>query len=200
MNKQADTASAWICHPVDGGRWADVERLFGEAGGRGGCWCMRWRLSREQYESGLGAGNRQRLRAGIKAGQIHGVLAYAGERPVAWCSFAPREQFPVLDQSEALARVDPRPVWSVSCFYVTPAARRQGVTGALLAAVIAHARTLEVATLEAYPLDPPQPKLPVAACWTGLLGTFLAAGFVEVARRAPARPVVRLDLALASAD
>ena len=155
---------------------------------------MRWRLLRETFERDRGEPNRRRLEEGIRTGDVHGVLGYLDTRPVAWCSFGPRERFPMLGASEALASIDARPVWAISCFYVTPQARRRGATEMLLQAVIEQATNCGVATLEGYPLDPMQPKLPVAACWTGLLNSFLRAGFVEVARRAPARPIVRLEL------
>ena len=184
----------WRCQPVAAGCWDDLEQLLGEAGGREGCWCMRWRLPRMQFERELGAAHRRRLRDGVARGSVHGLLGYLDGRPAAWVSFGPRTSFPMLAVSDALAPVDPTPVWSVSCFYVAPWARRRGATVRLLQALVVHARALGVAQLEGYPLDPPQRKLPVAACWTGLLGSFLEAGFVEVARRAPARPLVRCDL------
>ncbi len=155
---------------------------------------MRWRRSREAFERDRGEPNRRHLEEGIRNNAAHGVLGYLGDQPVAWCSFDPRDRFPMLEISDALASIDSRPVWAISCFYVAPRARRQGVTSRLLQGVIEHARALGAITLEAYPLDPMQPRLPVVACWTGLLSTYLRSGFVEVARRAPARPIVRLEL------
>lgn len=190
----------WELHPVDAARWPDLVQLFGTAGGREGCWCMRWRLPRELFERERGDPNRLRLQRGIADGRVHGILAYTEGRPVGWCAFGPRQQFPVLASSDALAALDDVPVWSVSCFYVSPQARRRGLNAALLQAAGQHARSLGATVLEGYPLDPAQPRLPVAACWTGLLSSFLAAGFVEVARRAPQRPLVRLDLARVDAS
>jgi hypothetical protein len=31
-------------HPVAADRWPDLLRLFGDAGGHDGCWCIFWRL------------------------------------------------------------------------------------------------------------------------------------------------------------
>jgi hypothetical protein len=36
-----------------------------------------------------------------------------------------------------------------------------------------------------------KPAYPAVHAWTGLLGTFRAAGFEEVARRAATRPIMR---------
>lgn len=186
-----DTVHGWSCVPADASCWDDLETLFGDSGAREGCWCMRWRLPRQQFERELGAAHRRRLREGLERGHVHGVLGYFENRPAGWVSFGPRASFPMLAASDALAAVDELPVWSVSCFYVAPRARGRGASVALLAALVDAARMLGIEVLEGYPLDPPLARVPVAACWTGLLGSFLAAGFVEVARRAPARPIVR---------
>jgi len=155
---------------------------------------MRWRLPRERFELERGDSHRSSLQAGIELGRFHGMLGYRDERPVAWCSFGPRESYPGLTDTEALAIVDDLPVWSVSCFFVSPSARRQGITSVLLRAVAAECSRLGARMLEGYPLDPPQDRVPVAAGWTGMLGAFHEAGFVEVERRAPARPIMRLAL------
>lgn len=184
----------WAFRPVDAERWPDLEALFGTSGAHGGCWCMRWRLPRDRFELDRGEAHRVRLQTGVAAGRFHGMLGYRDDQPVAWCSYGPRVTFPGLLESEVLAPVDDLPVWSVSCFFVSPRARRQGITAALLRAAAADSARLGAKILEGYPLDPPMEKVPVAAGWTGMFSAFLEAGFVEVERRAPARPIVRLDL------
>ena len=47
--------------------------------------------------------------------------------------------------------------------------------------------------VEAYPLDAAR-KLSSGELYVGRLSTFRAAGFVEVLRRAPTRPIVRRDV------
>ena len=144
------TRETWELHPVDAARWPDLLQLFGTAGGREGCWCMRWRLPRELFERERGDPNRLRLQRGIAEGRVHGILAYTEGRPVGWCAFGPRQQFPVLATSDALAALDDVPVWSVSCFYVSPQARRRGLNAALLQAAGQHARSLGATVLEGY--------------------------------------------------
>ena len=84
--------------PVTVDRWADLEALFGERGACSGCWCMWWRLSRPKYEAQKGAGNRRALRRIVQSGEVPGILAYDGARPVGWCSLGPRSAFPRLER------------------------------------------------------------------------------------------------------
>ena len=100
---------------------------------------------------------------------------------------------PWLDRTWRLKRVDDLPVWSLSCFcfYVRKGHRRQGVTTALIAAALRAARRAKAPALEAYPLDADETP---SASGTGYASTFARAGFTIVARRTPARPIMRHDL------
>jgi GNAT superfamily N-acetyltransferase len=71
--------------------------------------------------------------------------------------------------------------------------RKQGVARDLLAGAIRYARKRGVRLLEAYPVDKAHPSASDAP-WFGSKAMFDEAGFEEVARRKPARPVVRLQL------
>ncbi len=90
--------------------------------------------------------------------------------------------------------VDDQPVWSIICFVVPAAHRGQGVARALLDAAVEHARRRKVRLLEAYPVDKPK-RSNDDSMWFGAASMFDDAGFAEVARRKPTRPVVRLALA-----
>jgi GNAT superfamily N-acetyltransferase len=87
--------------------------------------------------------------------------------------------------------VDAQPVWSIVCFVVPAAHRGQGVAAALLQGAVAWARANGVALLEAYPVDRPG-RSSDESMWFGAKSMYDAAGFEEVARRKPQRPVVRL--------
>jgi GNAT superfamily N-acetyltransferase len=113
---------------------------------------------------------------------------------VGWCALAPREQYPVLDRSRVLRRVDQRPVWSVVCFFIARAYRRKGLAARLLEAAADYTRARGAGLVEGYPVAPRTGKMPDAFAWTGLPGSFERAGFVEVARRSPTRPIMRREL------
>lgn len=177
--------------PATAARWPDVEKLFGERGACAGCWCMWWRLLRGEWHANRGAGNKAALRRLVKANEIPGLLAYANGEPIGWCAFASRDAYPSLDKSRVLARVDEKPVWSISCFFVLPQFRRRGVSAALIRATLDYIATRGGGIVEGYPIEPKAAKSVDIYSWTGLASSFRAAGFIEVARRSPTRPVFR---------
>ncbi len=187
--------SALTFQPVTPANWADFEALFGPRGAMAGCWCMWWRVKRKDWEANQYEGNRAAMKAIVNGGGVPGLLAYDSQQVVGWVSVAPREDFPVLQRSPVLKPVDDQPVWSVVCFYVQPDCRGRGLNRALLDAAVAYAREQGATLVEGYPYDPgDRDDLSNVSIFTGLLSTFEAAGFVEVARRSEKKPIVRLDL------
>jgi len=178
-------------YPLTPERWADLEELFGENGACGGCWCMWWRLKRSEFERQKGEGNRKALKRIVDSGRIPGILAYAKDQPIAWCSVAPRETYPTLEWSRTLKRVDDKPVWSVVCFFVAKPFRRKGVTMKLPRAAIDYVSKQGGKILEGYPVEPKKAKIADTFAYTGLASTFRKAGFVEVLRRSETRPMMR---------
>jgi hypothetical protein len=69
----------------------------------------------------------------------------------------------------------------------------------LLEAAVAYARRKGARILEAYPIDPDKGPTRYGAAFTGFASSFRRAGFVEVARNSPRRPIVRLALSPAPA-
>jgi GNAT superfamily N-acetyltransferase len=187
--------SSFTFEPLTAARWRDVEKLFGERGACGGCWCMAWRLPPKIWRTGKGAGNRNAFRRLVGRGPAPGVLAYHETEPVGWCSFGPRATFPTLARSRVLAPVDDRDVWSVSCFFVARPFRRRGLSAALLDAAATHAARLGASVLEGYPQELEVEKMPDVFAWTGIASAFRRAGFTECARRSPLRPIMRRELA-----
>lgn len=189
-----DSTEGWEWRPLTASVWDDFERLFGRSGAYGGCWCMWFRQSGREYQASRGAGNRQAMCGLVVAGTVPGVLLYRHAQPAGWVSLQPREAFPRLDRSRAAKRVDDARVWSVVCFFVGRQFRGQGAMGRLIEAAIEHARACGATLLEAYPKDLEELTPTADAAYVGLLPAFLATGFVEVARHAKGRPIVRLAL------
>jgi|SRR5579885_2212340 len=179
--------------PVTPERWDDLELLFGERGACAGCWCMWWRLPRAKFVAQKGEANRKALKRIVASAEIPGLIAYHEGEPIGWCALAPRSAYPRLANSRILQPIDEQPVWSVTCFFVARPFRRRGVTGKLLRAAIDHARRSGARVLEGYPVDP-KAEGADTFLYTGLASAFLAAGFKEVARRSPTRPIMRCFL------
>lgn len=182
-------------HPLTPGRWPDVEKLFGKRGACGGCWCMFWRQTHAQHEVSKGARNRRAFRKLVGAGKQPGVLAYANGEPVGWCALAPRAQYVRLETSRVLAPVDAQPVWSVVCFFIAREWRNRGLSVKLLRAAADFARRRGATIVEGYPVEVRKGRMPDTFAYTGLPGSFLGAGFREVARRSPVRPIMRKAVA-----
>ncbi len=178
-------------HPLTPERWGDLEKLFGDRGACGGCWCMFWRLKRSEFDRRKGAGNKRAFKKIVDSGEIPGLLAYVGAAPVGWCALGPREVYPVLERSRILKRVDDQPVWSVVCFFVARPYRRKGVTVELLKAAAKYAKRRGAGILEGYPVQPRKATVPDVFAYTGLRSAYLKAGFAEVLRRSDTRPIMR---------
>ncbi|HEV2949165.1 MAG TPA: GNAT family N-acetyltransferase [Gemmataceae bacterium] len=172
-------------------RWRDLEMLFGERGACGGCWCMWWRMKRAEFKQGKGEKNRKAFKKIVASGEVPGIIAYCDDEPVGWCALAPREKYPVLENSRILAPIDGEPVWSVVCFFVARPYRGRGITSQLLKAAVAYAKKQGARIVEGYPVDPKKGRMPDVFVYTGLEPAFRAAGFVEVLRRSKTRPIMR---------
>jgi GNAT superfamily N-acetyltransferase len=179
--------------PLTAERWPELEALFGPRGACAGCWCMWWRIPRAQWRRQQGEGNRKAFRRVVEGGAVPGLLAYAEGRPVGWCALAPRADYPGLARSRILKPIDERPVWSVTCFFVARPWRRSGVTTALLKQAVVFARANGARIVEGYPVDHEKDQ-PDVFVFTGLASAFRRAGFKEIRRRSPHRPIMRRSM------
>jgi GNAT superfamily N-acetyltransferase len=195
MNNHVRTDwDAIALQPLTPARWDDLELLFGESGAYGGCWCMWWRITRREFEANGNQGNRAALRELVNSGVVPGVLAYHDQKPIAWCSVAPREQFGALNRSPVLKRLDDRKVWSIVCFFVDREYRERGLAGALLLKVIEYVRKQGGDCIEAYPTAPRGEKLPDVSSFMGVPSVFEGAGFVKVARPSKTKRIMRFEI------
>jgi GNAT superfamily N-acetyltransferase len=183
--------------PMTPDDWPLVAQLFGPNGACGGCWCMWWRVPQggKLWKESQGAKNRDAFRRLVKAGKVHAVLAFAGDEPVGWCSFGPRETFPRMRRIRALQHESPDGTWSVVCFYIPSRWRGRGVATALLRAATARALELGAKAVEGYPAAPKgeDGRMPAAFAWTGVPALFERAGYAEMERAGATRPLFVID-------
>jgi GNAT superfamily N-acetyltransferase len=180
-----------VIHPLTPDQWPALEELFCDSRVCSRCWCMYGRIG-SSYRKRPKGRNKAAFKNIVERGQPPGLLAFDGDRAVGWCQVTPRDAVPWLDRLWQIKRVDDTPVWSISCLYVNVRYRRRGVTSHLIAAALNVARRANAPALEAYPFDA---DVSPSASGSGYASTFIRAGFKTIARRVPARPIMRHDLA-----
>lgn len=180
-------------HPVTKENLKDFEKLFGKKGACAGCWCMYWRLKRKEYDSLRGEDTKRKMKNLVNKGIISGLLAYDIEKPVGWCSVAKREDFPVLENSKVLKRIDDN-VWSIVCFFIDKEYRKKGLSVELLNAAKAYVKINGGKIIEGYPVELKKGKTADVFAWTGLASAFRKAGFKEIVRRSETRPIMRYSI------
>jgi GNAT superfamily N-acetyltransferase len=186
--------------PLTPDRWDDVVALFGEGGDPKTCSCMFWRIRSKDWTFSNPDEVRDGFRRLVAADRdpAPGLLAYAARRAVGWVSVGPRADFARLTNSRVRPPIDEVPVWSIVCFVVSKSVRGQGLTTRLLDAAANYALAHGAPGLEAYPVDTRAARIPAAVGYTGLLSTFVAAGFrvvheIDSAQATVRRVIVRRD-------
>jgi GNAT superfamily N-acetyltransferase len=181
-----------IFEPLTKRNWYNFEQLFGEKGACGNCWCMYYRLSKTDYLEGkAGNGNYEAMKELVWQGKPTGLLGLYEGQAIAWCAFAPREDFLKMEKSRVHKRIDNEFVWSVPCFYVDKNFRHYGVSGAMIEGVIKYAAENGIKIIEAYPTIPTKETLPDIYAWIGFYKSFERAGFKIVDKTSKNRPMVR---------
>ena len=163
--------------------WKHIEELFGSNGACGGCWCMSWRVAKnEKLEDIKGTEAKKRFKKLITSGKAHGALAFLGDEVIGWCSFDKRIDYLKLDRAPSLKCDDAKDVWSIPCFFIKKGFRGKGVATALLKHSVNSLQQRGVKIIEGYPVRL-EKELPAAFVWTGTLSLFEKAGFTVVSNK-----------------
>jgi len=176
--------------------WKDLEKLFGDNGACGGCWCMSWRVQKgEDWNAMKGAGAKARMRHLVLSRSAHGIIAYHDGTPVGWCSFGKRQDYFKLDRAPSLKCSDGAKVWSIPCFFVKKEFRRMGVGTQLLEHALKALKKKGALIAEAYPSKPYNygKNMPAAFAWTGTQPMFKKAGFKIAGNRDGGKQRVRKE-------
>lgn len=189
---ESDIAAELTVEPLTKKNWNQFVQLFGAKGACGNCWCMYFRLKKDEFTANKAdGGNKQAMHDLVWDAQPTGILGMYEGQAIAWCAFAPREHYLKLANSRVHKPIDDKPVWSITCFFIDKQFRRMGVSVAMLKGIIEYARQNNIAVIEAYPTIPTQPVLPDSFAWIGLYKSFERAGFEVVDRTSKSRPMVR---------
>jgi GNAT superfamily N-acetyltransferase len=179
--------------PATAERWPDVGHAFGRRAAKvDSCWCQRFRHHQEPN-------NRTALQREIETAHVPiGLLAYIEDMPAGWTRVVPRHTLPGVCGNRALQRIleDDESAWWVACFALRPEYRGSGVGIALLREAGDYAGSHGASVLDGHPVDVErlQAKPSPSAVFTGTMAMFQAAGFTEVGRTYPSRPVMRKHL------
>jgi GNAT superfamily N-acetyltransferase len=183
-------------HPLTRDRWDDLATLFDRPGDPKGCWCMFYRVRGRDFDRLWGKGAKAAFQQVVEQGPPPGLLAYRDQTPVGWCAVAPRAAYPRILSSPTLKPLDDAPAcWAVVCFYVQRDQRRGGVAAALLEAAVEFAAANGAEAVEGYPRDTDGARKHANEMFVGSMTMFVEAGFEEVGRRSPLRPIMRRAVA-----
>ena len=194
MQKIEITIEQLSLEPLTMNNWKQFEELMGEKGGCGNCWCMLFRLPYKEFQANKPDGNKKLMQEIVCKSGHTGLIALYKKDPIGWIAFAPREEYQKIEKSRTLKRIDDKPVWSITCFFIRKEFRRMGVSQMMIKKVIEFARTQHIHTLEAYPAVPYDGKVPPPFLWVGVLSAFLKNGFKIVRQSSKSRAMVRREI------
>jgi len=185
--------------PASADRFDDAEHALTGGGDGASCWCQWWMLRNKDFDATSNEERRELLRADLRAPVPSALIAYVDDVAAGWVKVAPRSEQPRLaftrDFQESPEPWDDPAVWAVTCFVVRREFRGEGIAARLLDAAVDHARANGARVIEAYPVDTGIKKTSSNELYHGALSSFVDAGFNEVARPKPARPIVSLTVA-----
>ena len=177
--------------PLTEALWNDLELLFGKNGAYGGCWCMFWRIKRKDFDANVGEGNKKALKELINQNTIPGILCYTDNQPFGWCSVDKRENYPSLERSPVLKRLDNQSVWSIVCLFIHKNFRGQDYSKQIIKFAIDYAGQNGAKVIEAYPNSSENKKIPSVSSYMGFPKIYNRCGFVECARPSKAKIIMR---------
>jgi GNAT superfamily N-acetyltransferase len=153
---------------VDKTNWKDLEALFQSKGILNNCWCMAWRMTKDELRNNNAISRKKFIKKRVWSNIPIGLLAYSDNEVIAWCSIAPRESYQRFDGDESLENV-----WSLACFYIKKEFRDKGLVNLLIDRAKEYAKKNGAEYIEAYPVNPDSPSYR----FMGFVNTFEKAGF-----------------------
>jgi GNAT superfamily N-acetyltransferase len=188
--------SPFTCRELTEADWPLIRELFGPRGACGGCWCMWWRVPRggKTWDATKGEPNRRKFKKLVEAGDVRGILALEGNRPVGWCSFGRRLDFPRTETVKAYRRDDIAGAWCINCFYVAKSHRHRGLARLLAEAAVRAIKRRRGRVIEAYPVMVTAGSRPDIWLCKGPHTLFEELGFTVAQRLSEASPLYRLEL------
>jgi GNAT superfamily N-acetyltransferase len=140
------------------------------------CYCMETHRAQDDDDWGqrTAGDNRRDMSEAIARGQVTGLLAFEGGKPIGWCNYGETTRLSGVMHKLGLAASDHEGVGSVACFVIAAPYRGHGVASLLLDAAVERLRARGVRAVEAYPKRSDDSQ---RTNYRGPLAMFLRAGF-----------------------
>lgn len=189
-----------VISPATADRFEDAEHALTGGGDGRSCQCQWWMMPNAQFQRLDTAERTELLRNELAEASVPpALIASVSGEAAGWVRVGPRGHQVRIARTRALAAntelpLDDPDVWAISCFVVRREHRGIGLNARLIDAAVAFAREHGARVVEAYPVDTAVAHASANELYHGVLSTFLAAGFREVARPRPDRAIVMLDL------
>lgn len=168
----------------------DFFRVHCDENDAGWCNCIAWWVPTWDGWGDRTSEQNKKLRCELfDKGEYDGYLIYVDGVPAAWCQVGKRDRLQKLTRQFKLD-ADPE-MWAITCFFVIPKFRKQGVAKALLGGVLDDLKKSGVKRVQAFPKR--GEKLDAGDMWTGPEALFASAGF-KVLRDSPTSPVMEIRL------
>lgn len=185
--------------PATPARFDDAQHALTGGGDGRHCQCQWWTITNAQFNALSTDERRELLRDEIESGPPPALIAYVDGESAGWVRVGPRTAQVRLSRTKRFAASEEpwndESVWAVTCFVVRKEHRGAGLNARLLDAAVAFARDCGARVVEAYPVEPALGRKKSSNdLYHGVVSTFLSAGFREVARPSPDRPIMALDL------
>ncbi|MFD6176180.1 MULTISPECIES: GNAT family N-acetyltransferase [unclassified Isoptericola] len=194
-----------VVRPANEASWEDLQTVLGERGEGARCQCRWFQTPSSRWRESAREERAAELRRDTHCGEpgsptTSGLVAWLDGEPAGWCAVEPRSAYVRLRTARVpwSGRDEDKEddgVWAVVCFVTRAGFRRRGVSAALTAAAVEHARARGARAVEGYPMVvEPGATDDTGTLFVGVASVFEAAGFREVSRPTPRRAVMRVDL------
>ncbi|GMO17308.1 MAG: GNAT family N-acetyltransferase [Treponemataceae bacterium] len=180
-----DIENEIIIKPVSQNNWEDFELLFESKGGPSYCWCMAWRMTKDELKNNTKENRKKFIKKRVFANIPIGIVCYKNNDAIAWCSIAPRETYKRLGGDESINNV-----WSIVCFYIKKEYRNKGYIEILIQNAKKYAKENGAEFIEAYPVELDSPSYR----FMGFIKTFEKAGFEYIKKAGTRRNVMLYKL------
>jgi len=172
-------APAYASRPLDASTWSAFAELVERNNGVfGGCWCLGFHPEGSQRGSSRRAAKEDRVRTGRAHAALvldaHGVAQ-------GWCQFGSPEELPNIKHRRMYDKDSPpRPDWRITCFYVDPRHRGQGIARTALGGALDQIARAGGGLVEAIPEVTAVREAPGRFLFSATVELFEEYGFTRV--------------------